>query len=78
MTHFVRLSETIDHCPSCGTLHVGLECGRVVARTVDHGAECTHTFQQRETMRRRGLKELQKEARAEQSAKKGKRLVVLV
>lgn len=73
MTHYIRNSEMVDQCPACGTLHIGWERGRVVARVVDGGAECTHTFQQREAMRRRGLKKLREEARQEQHATKAKR-----
>jgi ribosomal protein L34E len=73
MTHDVRNSETIDHCPRCGTLHISVERGRVVARAADGGDECRHTWEERNAMRNAELTKLRKAARAERDAKAAKR-----
>lgn len=56
----------IDHCPACGTLRVRMEDGYVVvARHVETGAVCAHSYAERTAMMDAELATLQLEARAE-------------
>lgn len=57
---------TIDHCPACGTLRVRMEDGyNVVARNVETGAECAHSYAERTAMMVAAFEKLHLEARAE-------------
>jgi uncharacterized Zn finger protein (UPF0148 family) len=57
---------TIDHCPACGTLRVRMEDGyAVVARHVETGAVCAHSYAERAAMMEAELATLHLEARAE-------------
>ncbi|HEY5086826.1 MAG TPA: hypothetical protein VII66_05625 [Gemmatimonadaceae bacterium] len=57
---------TIDHCPACGTLRVRMEDGYVVvARHVETGAVCAHSYAERTAMMEAELATLHLEARAE-------------
>jgi hypothetical protein len=60
---------TIDHCPACGTLRVRMEDAyAVVARTVEAGAVCAHSYAERTAMNEAALATLHLEARQERES----------
>ena len=64
----------IDHCPACGTLRVRMEDGyTVVARNVETGAVCAHSYAERTAMIEAEFARLHLEARAERERTRRRR-----
>ncbi len=65
---------TIDRCPACGTLRVRMEDGyTVVARNVETGAICAHSYAERTAMMEAEFAKLHLEARAERERTRRRR-----
>ena len=64
MIDYSAETGSIDHCPACGTLRVWMEDGyAVVARNVETGAVCAHSYAERTAMKEAALATLHLEAR---------------
>jgi hypothetical protein len=66
MIDYSAETGSLDHCPACGTLSVRMEDGyTVVARNVETGAVCAHSYAERTAMMEADFARLHIEARAE-------------
>jgi hypothetical protein len=64
----------IDRCPACGTLRVRMEDGyTVVARNLETGAVCPHSYAERTAMLEADFARLHLEARAERERTRRRR-----